>query len=52
MKSMTEKIREEKESKNLGGVTTNSRSRRRKQEKKKKRERGNKISEIRLNYPE
>ena len=46
MKSMTEKIREEKESKNLGGVTTNSRSRRRKQKKKKK-ERGNKISEIR-----
>lgn len=38
MKSMTEKIREEKESKNLGGVTTNSRSRRRK-EKKEKRER-------------
>lgn len=32
---MTEKIREEKESKNLGGVTTNSRSRR----KKEKRER-------------
>lgn len=35
---MTEKIREEKESKNLGGVTTNSRSRRKK-EKKEKRER-------------
>lgn len=36
---MTEKIREEKESKNLGGVTANSRSRRRKEKKEKKRER-------------